>query len=373
MIFYRRFSGPTIATGLVTLASFLHACAGESGQLKLTKSLSENGPLTFLSADSAEKIIGKNDLIPVLRDGANIPEKYSRLIDAFGKISMGCTATHIGKGLVLTAGHCFEASSRRSAKTCDGVSVSWGYRKDKAPYLISQCEAVLAAEYNDNRDYAIFKVDKAPTEKVEFDLQSRPKVGNALTIFGHPQARPLEWSQTCVLETSARGGWGTDQFSHQCDTEPGNSGSTVLDDVSLKIIGIHDGGRTPWNYATYLVDIPLAEFLEDDTNQPQPDHPPVQTISLPDMNFGPFLNDQTVELARFGAELGHSISFEMFLDTEEKRDFVVIRYGDDQVIEESGFQKRSFDRLVLPVEISFRSSRFIRSTTANFSKIKVYK
>lgn len=361
------------AFGIISVSTILLSCGGESSKLKLTKVQGVNGPLTFLASESTEKIIGKNDLIPVLQDGANIPEKYSRMIDAFGKISMGCTATHVGNGLVLTAGHCFEASARRSSKSCDGVTVSWGYRKDKAPYLISKCVTVLAAELNDNRDYAIFKVDNAPVEKIDFDLQSRPKVGTALTIFGHPQARPLEWSQTCVLETSARGGWGTDQFSHQCDTEPGNSGSTVIDDVSLKIVGIHDGGRTPWNYGTYLIDTPLAEFLGDDSTRPKPDNPPAQTISLPDMKFGPFLNDQTIELARFGADLGHSISFEMFLDTEEKRDFVVIRYGENQVIEESGFQKRSFDRLVLPVEISFRSSRFVRSTMANFSKIKVYK
>lgn len=360
---------------MVSLAvlTLFPACAGESERLKVTKSRGANGTLTFLTSGSTEKIIGKNDLIPVLRDGANIPEKYALLINAFGKISMGCTATHIGNGLVLTAGHCFEATARRSAKSCDGVSVSWGYRKDKAPFLISQCVAVLAAELNDNRDYAIFKVDKAPTEKVEFDFQTRPKVGTSLTIFGHPQARPLEWSQTCVLETSARGGWGTDQFSHQCDTEPGNSGSTVLDDTSLKVIGIHDGGRTPWNYATYLIDIPLDEFLGGDVKPTPPDNPPAQTISLPDMSFGPFLNDQTIVLKKFESELGHSISFDMLLDTEEKKDFVVIRYGEDQVIEESGLQKRSFQRLALPVEISFRSNRFVRSTTAVFSKVTINK
>ncbi|MEN9810842.1 MAG: hypothetical protein RLZZ488_2409 [Pseudomonadota bacterium] len=369
----RRPSVLNSAALVVSIPTLLLACAGGEGRLRVNKTQGRNGPLTFLASDSTEKIIGKNDLIPVLNDGGNIPQKYARLLDAFGKISMGCTATHIGDGLVLTAGHCFEAPARRSSKSCEGVSVNWGYRRDKSAYLVSQCVKVLAAEHNDNRDYAIFQVDKIPSEKVEFELQLRPKLGTALTIFGHPQGRPLEWSQNCILETSSRGGWGIDQFSHQCDTEPGNSGSTVLDDSSLKIIGIHDGGRTPWNYATYLVDTPLGEFLGDDANRPQPDLPPVQTISLPDMKFGPFQNDQVIELARFGSDLGRSISFDMFIDTEEKKDFVVIRYGENQVIEETGFGNRSFDSLVLPVEISFRSSRFIRSTTVNLNKIRVYR
>jgi hypothetical protein len=35
---------------------------------------------------------------------------------------------------------------------------------------------------------------------VQVDLKARAATGTPITIFGHPQARPLEWSQTCVLE-----------------------------------------------------------------------------------------------------------------------------------------------------------------------------
>lgn len=373
MRFKIRTSALYLVAALLAVPTLLLACAGGEGRLSVNKTQGPNGPLTFLASDSTEKIIGRNDLIPVLKDGGNIPQKYTPFIDAFGKMSMGCTATHIGEGLVLTAGHCFEAPARRSSMSCEGISVKWGYRRDKPAYLVSQCVKVYAAEHNDDRDYAIFEVDRIPPAKVEIDLQARPTVRTALTIFGHPQARPLEWSQTCVLETSSRGGWGSDHFSHQCDTEPGNSGSTVLDDTSLKVIGIHDGGIVPWNYATYLVDTPLGEFLDDDTNRPKPDLPPVQTISLPDMNFGPFQNNQMIDLARFGSELGKSIALEFFLDLEEKKDFVVIRYGDNQMMELTGFGDRSFDRLVLPVEISFYSSSFVKSTAVNLKNIRVYK
>jgi hypothetical protein len=210
----------------------------------------------------SEKIIGKNDLVSVREDGANLPEKYRTLINAFGVISMGCTATHIGDGLMLTAGHCFRARPQRQDNVpCPNINVKWGVRVDVAAYLTSTCDIILAMEHNRDRDYAIVKVSPAPKAKVGVDFAARPDIDTSLTIFSHPRRRPLEWSKTCVLKSGATGGWGLDMFSHQCDTEPGSSGATVLADGSLKVIGIHDGGLVPWNYATYLANTPLGEFL----------------------------------------------------------------------------------------------------------------
>jgi V8-like Glu-specific endopeptidase len=218
---------------------------------------------------SQGKIIGDNDLIPVVQDGANIPAKYRPLIDAFGEISMGCTATHVGDGLVLTAGHCFEApATRTNNMPCDGTTVDWGVRKDKPKYLTSNCQIVLAAEQSDKRDYAIFRVSPIPPVSVKLDFSRRPAVGTPLTIFGHPQIRPLEWSQICSVQPASNGNFGVDQFSHQCDTEPGSSGSTILSDTSLAVVGIHDGGVVPWNYGTFLAATPIGEFVGGTTNKP---------------------------------------------------------------------------------------------------------
>ena len=258
----------TLTSSLATFATLsLAACGAVNAQRETRTALTSHGPVTFrafVGDDSVlEKIIGNNDLIPVINNGANIPEKYRPLINAFGLISMGCTATHIGNGLVLTAGHCFSAPETRSSLAdCSKFSVKWGLRKDADPYLVSKCTEILAYELNDTRDYTIFKVDQVPTAYVKVDLSAKAEIGTKITIFGHPQARPLEWSQTCTVQPSANGPWGADQFSHQCDTEPGNSGSTVIDDETLKVIGIHDGGRIPWNYATVLLDTPIAEFAK---------------------------------------------------------------------------------------------------------------
>ena len=247
----------------------LTACGGskETSRMVPIRIITANGPLTFVhpQGDSLvlEKIIGNNELTPVVQNGANIPSQLRPLINAFGLISMGCTATHIGNGVVLTAGHCFDAPEKRADNVAcpSNVTVKWGLRQDAAPFLQSKCTKILAYELNADRDYAIFTVDKAPTEKVAVDLGKKATLGTQITIFGHPQARPLEWSQTCTIQSAQKGGWGKNQFSHQCDTEPGNSGSTVISMKSLKVIGIHDGGRLPWNYATFVTDTPLAEVL----------------------------------------------------------------------------------------------------------------
>lgn len=220
---------------------------------------------------SSGKIIGENDLTVVLNNGANIPKKYGPLVNAFGRMSMGCTATHIGGGVVVTAGHCFNApSTRKDNVPCANVKVEWGLRKDSASYLTSQCKIILSEQTNRDKDWAIFTVEPAPPAEVAVDFAARPSVDTNLTIFGHPRRRPLEWSKTCKLKSASAGGWGAGQFSHQCDTEPGNSGSTILNDDNLKVVGIHDGGNTSWNYGTYLSDTPLAEFVGPNKKKPAP-------------------------------------------------------------------------------------------------------
>lgn len=235
----------------------------------------ENGPLTFLvSRGETEKIIGTDEKVVVSATGDNIPARYRPLLDAFGKIAMGCTATHIGGGLVLTAGHCFSAPETPVVNQPCSDTVEWGNRKDAVVYLTSTCTKILAMEYSTHRDYAIFQVSPVPTAFIPVDLSARPANGRSISIFGHPQLRPLEWSPagnlskppcTVIASEFADGGFrGAEKFNHQCDTEPGNSGSTVIDDVTLKVVGIHNGGISPWNYSTYLTGTPLASILSGD-------------------------------------------------------------------------------------------------------------
>ena len=59
-------------------------------------------------------------------------------------MSMGCTATHIGNGIVLSAGHCFWAEDTLTKdQPCSDTTIDWGVRGDKKAYLTSKCEKVL--------------------------------------------------------------------------------------------------------------------------------------------------------------------------------------------------------------------------------------
>ena len=76
--------------------------------------------ISVFATEEAAKVIGRNNLVSVNSDGSNIPMKYRHLLSSFSSIefteiysngdtnpSVGCTGTHIGRGYVLTAGHCF--------------------------------------------------------------------------------------------------------------------------------------------------------------------------------------------------------------------------------------------------------------------------
>lgn len=254
---------------------------------------------------------------------------------------------------------------------CADVTVEWGFRKDKPAYLTSRCTEVLAAQANYEEDYAIFRVEPAPDAQIAVDNENRPTVNTQLTQFSHPRARPLEWSQVCVLQAAARGGWGSHQFSHACDSEPGSSGSVLIVVDTLKIVGIHNGGMDDWNYATYLIDTPVNEYLDATGTKPHPNPTPSNPVAQPDQSFGPFPNNGSLILTEFSSKLGRSMSFDLLIDLENNRDFILIEFGADQAVELTGFQKRYFRNLSLPLKVSFRSNRWNRPTSAFFQNIKI--
>jgi V8-like Glu-specific endopeptidase len=207
-------------------------------------------------------IVGANDLTPVGENGIQVPEKYRGIINAFGLVSMGCTATHIGNGFAITAGHCFQrhmSAEKTENAPCKETSIQWGFRKIAPPAFESQCELIIASEWSHFRDFAVIKLNNVPPVFVPMDLSSRPQLNTKITIFGYPLGRPLQWSKTCAILPPVLGR-GVEQFSHECDTEPGSSGSAILDDTSLKIIGIHNGFAVPSNYGTYLVGTPVEKL-----------------------------------------------------------------------------------------------------------------
>ncbi|NBO38042.1 hypothetical protein EBU99_05615 [bacterium] len=245
----------------ILVASFLSACSHVNSQ------------------SETKKIIGNNDMIPVEEGGKNLPETLRPLIYAIGMLELGCTVTHIGNGVALTAGHCVPqqgiSSERCLSESFPKMIVRWNYFPGAETVPASNCVKVLQTELNDKRDYAILLVDNPPKAKIDVDLTSRPKISTQLTLLGHPKKRALEWSQYCTLEKLHRDDTADtlqpspsassateDKFSHQCDTDHGNSGSVVIDVSTLKVIGIHHGGIEDWNSATYVASKNIVGGIE---------------------------------------------------------------------------------------------------------------
>ncbi len=230
-------------------------------------------------ADRIEKIIGENDLVAVNADATNIPLKYRTVVNAFGHLSNGCTGTHIGNGYVLTAGHCFWATDGEpiADEECPSLSVEWGFREGTTPYLKSQCERLIIAFRDAKSDFAILKVSPIPPVAIAPDLNRRAIIGDTVTVFSHPDDLPLRWSTLCGIEMAQHLELPLGTIQHKCDTNPGSSGATIINALTLKVVGIHDGGfgadplndtenpnspvATGMNYGTFIQNSPLLENL----------------------------------------------------------------------------------------------------------------
>ena len=220
------------------------------------------------AAQEPFKIIGENDLIAVDAKITNIPYKYKKLVNAFGMLSMGCTGTHIGRGYVLTAGHCFWAGEEPTQDlACEDTTIDWGVRTGILPYLKSTCQKIIITQKSMKSDFAIIKVFPVPETFVQIELLRKAAPRDVVTIFSHPEWLSLRWSKACIVEFKLDPTLPPDFMQHECDTNPVSSGASIIDTQTLKIVGVHGGGflHSPGfgiNYATYITNIEIINTLK---------------------------------------------------------------------------------------------------------------
>lgn len=213
------------------------------------------------------KVIGPDNTKLVDANMINLPFKYRDAAEAIGLMSMGCTGTHIGNGLVISAGHCFQAAKIPSySSSCAGVSISWGVRNGKKATSVSNCRQILVMSVNNRTDYALFRVDSAPRVSLKIKLQGRPQINSRVTILSHPFRDPLTWSGFCDIRKTFTYGLNMYALQHNCDTNPGSSGAAILDAATVEVVGIHDGGVAQGlsgsNYGTFIDATPIPEVLK---------------------------------------------------------------------------------------------------------------
>jgi hypothetical protein len=155
------------------------------------------------------------------------------------KAYIQCTGLHVGSGTVLTAGHCFLGAYR-----CNDAEVTFGIPgrgalKAKCTQLLMN-EAAGSAYTSSRHDYALFRVDQAPSVAVEVQANTRePRLDLSTLLVGYPRlTRPrnrdvLAISEQCRLSSLS----GFDVFGrpraqasvlHNCATVPGMNGGILF-------------------------------------------------------------------------------------------------------------------------------------------------
>jgi len=245
----------------LTLLASVTACSGAPLQSGIHQ--------LHLAGSSQEKIIGENNLTPVALEGENLPIELRPFVKAIGQLNVGCTATHIGKGLVLTAGHCISTSPRSSSKSCRTLGVVWGNIGGNKNLSVSKCLEVAARTYNAHTDFAVLRVANPPESSIEVDLETQPSALNSnITMLSFPRMRPLEWSGRCAVSQYNDDSVAWKKFLHSCDSESGSSGAVLISTSSLKVIGIHGGASDELNYGMYTAAInELKTLLQGETKE----------------------------------------------------------------------------------------------------------
>lgn len=203
---------------------------------------------TAMKLNNKNSICGPNDLQEVnsydgsLGQTKEFVKEFQGSVGAMedtGKDSSSkfCSGTLIGKDLFLTASHCVEGSNATSKY------VAFNYEKAKGSSTVLPQTHYKVAEVIEEGgsykiDYAILRLEGNPGEKFGFKkLATEPEKNSPLTIIQHPsgETKQVEAGTRGLTNSGVYMGYG------DIDTEPGSSGSGVLDDKG-SVVGVHTNG-----------------------------------------------------------------------------------------------------------------------------------
>lgn len=291
-----------------------------------------------------QSIIDQDSMVEIDQDTPLPHQELKSDFPAIGRMTGGCTAFHVGNGLVATAGHCLQDLAEKPMEaSCHTLDIDWGVLAGESHAGRSRCMQVLDYKYDDQADYALLQVDPIPATAVVLERDPRASKFTAQAmVVGYPKGKSLSLSGTCeaILATDSDSQF----FHHRCDTLPGNSGSPVMDASTLKVIGVHNGDAdNSENYGSYL---PPPDALAEIANNLNPAPP------LPEsLQFGPFADQLKKDLVNFTRQQGEFVSFHLKLAIEDGYDKVVIVDGLGRRFELTGTRDQPFDRLPTPVSV----------------------
>ena len=197
------------------------------------------------AADDSKTICGSKDD----REPSSVTP-IARLVKAPG--GFGCTGKLVSPTCMVSAGHCgsfFKYAEFNVPPSTESGRPVASAEEDRYPVV----EVVGRANSGDGNDWAVIRLgsnsitgllpgDRQGFFEVSYD---RPQNGSFLRItgYGTDKRRPTRTGTqqtatgqlTGIRENSAT-------ISYSVDTEPGNSGSSIVDEATGKIIGVHTTG-----------------------------------------------------------------------------------------------------------------------------------
>lgn len=167
----------------------------------------------------------------------------------------GCTATLISDSCAITAGHCEPVFERAEFNTPVSIDNEPQASDKKDLYLIDKA-TIVSQNDGPGKDWAVFKFQpNSITGKLPGQVQGNYNVsfksirkGQKLTIIGYGLddgdldknfAQQINHGKIVGLGDAM---YGRSVLKHVVDTMGGNSGSSILDQKTENIVGIHTHG-----------------------------------------------------------------------------------------------------------------------------------
>jgi lysyl endopeptidase len=209
-----------------------------------------------------ESLCGNDDSRDAVCYQAQYPAEYHTSLAVARLLINGdtlCTAWRVGANdRLFTNNHCIASDSdaqntevwfNYQCSTCGG--------RDVTPIVKVPADRVLKTDHT--LDYTLFTVSNFDAVKqfgyLSLDVK-KPVAGEQVYIPQHPEGQPTKLAissdsdagGTCVISAAVVDGYGTGtDTAYRCDTEPGSSGSPVLERGTHKVIALHHFGGCPNN------------------------------------------------------------------------------------------------------------------------------
>ncbi len=224
--------------------------------------------------DPVKKAFRIKDLVK-LSDSGNLDENED--FASQNKLA-NCSGAYVGKGLVMTAGHCVSEDQKSSDYFNNFFMVfGWKYEKEGTPVMDFPVDAVYAIKkietrayegYSEDnkRDFALVSMDREPAGRQPLALENdqQPRVGQKVFTIGYPLGLAVkiddpDQAQVYTLSKNV--------FQTNLDVFGGSSGGPVFDSATGRIIGIAiTAVGTEYSYELKQEFSFIAEFSGPDTS-----------------------------------------------------------------------------------------------------------